>query len=313
MKPHILSSAPLMPDDVALLRESFEVHLAAGSGEMDAAIGQAGDKIEAVVTIGQIGVSETQMAAMPNLRLVMLKGAGHEGVDLDAARRRGIAVTTGGGTNAVSVADHAMGLLLAVARGIVWADKRVREGLWAKTRDPRPLVSSKRMGIVGLGRIGETIARRAAGFDMEIAYFGPREKSGVPYRYFDSVVELAENSDFLMLSCPGGPATRGLVDRKVLAALGPGGFVVNVARASVIVPADLIGALRDKTIAGAALDLWEGEPNPDIPPELLEASNVVLSPHMGARSPETSAAAIKRITDNLAACFAGRPLEGQVA
>lgn len=314
MHPHILLSAPLPDEHVAILSRKFAVHRAAAPDEIEAVIRDVGKDIKAVITIGQIGVSPEQMAAMPALGLIMLKGAGHEGVDLEAARSRGIAVTTGGGTNAVSVADHAMGLMLAVARGIAWADKRVRERLWSRSREPRPLISEKRLGIVGLGRIGRLVAKRAAaGFDMEVAYHGRTRREDVGYEYMPSVAELAGWSDFLVLCCPGGAATRGIIDRGVLRALGPQGFLINVARASVVQPDDLIEALQANEIAGAALDLWEGEPDPDLPRSLLEMPNVVLSPHMGARSPETSLAAIKRIADNLDALENGSPLTGRVA
>jgi lactate dehydrogenase-like 2-hydroxyacid dehydrogenase len=309
----LLLIAPLRPADIELLRGRFDIISAPTAGEAAKVMESQGSRIEVAITIGQVGINRRQIEQMPNLKAILLKGAGHEGIDLDAARERNVAVATGSGTNAASVADHAMGLILSIARGIVWADKRVREGQWAKTRNARPLVSNKRLGIVGLGKIGSNIAKRAsAGFDMEVSYTGRSEKAGVPYRYVPSVVELARNSDFLVLSCQGGAATRGLVNAEVLGALGPKGFLINVARASVIVADDLIAAIKHERIAGAALDLWEGEPSPVIPEELLIAPNVILSPHMGARSPETSDAAIKRIVDNLAALYSGGQMESRV-
>ena len=169
---------------------------------------------------------------MPALELVCCMGAGYEMVDLDAARARGIALANGQGTNDDCVADHAFGLLIASVRGFHALDRLCREGVWRNAIPQPPNVSGKRLGILGLGTIGQKIARRAAGFDMTIGYHNRQPKEGVPHRYFDSLKALAEWSDFLVCAAPGGAATRHIVNAEVLDALGPKGFLVNIGRGS---------------------------------------------------------------------------------
>ena len=312
MKPGILLLAPLRAEDETLLAESYSLYRPPSEAAIDETVREHGPNIRAVITTGRVGVSPEQMTAMPELGIVLFKGAGYEGIDLDLARQRGVAVVNGAGTNAASVADHALGLMLAAARGIVRADRQVREGGWTGAREMRPMISDKRLGIVGLGRVGSQVAKRAIGFDMRVSYHG-RAPKDVPYEFVPTAIELARSSDFVVLSCPGGPATAGLVDRAFLEALGPAGFLVNVARSSVVVTKDLVEALIQGSIAGAAVDLWEGEPEPVIPESLIGARNVVFTPHIAARSPETADAAIRQIVENLSAHFRGDPLTERVA
>jgi lactate dehydrogenase-like 2-hydroxyacid dehydrogenase len=255
------------------------------------------------------------MDLLPNLEIVCAVGAGYEAVDLEMARRRGIAVANSPDTNASAVADSAMMLLMAAARQLLQADRFVRAGGWQdQWRIDTPTVSGKRLGILGLGKIGSRIAQRAArGFEMEVGYHNRSAVAGSPYRYFDNLVGLAKWADFLIAAAPGGEGTRHLIDAEVLAALGPKGYVVNVGRGTVIDTAALVDALKSKTIGGAGLDVLEGEPS--VPPqlqELLEFENVVITPHIAGRSPEGRTAATALIVENLNAHFAGRPLVSPV-
>jgi D-3-phosphoglycerate dehydrogenase len=295
----ILVTIPLADVVLASLRDAYEViDTRAGEGDPSA--------VRAVVTNGSTGFSAAEMARLPALEIICCFGAGYENVDLAAARRRGIAVTYAPGMNDATVADHALALMLALARDLVARDRAIREGRWKTARAASPTLSGSRLGLIGLGRIGRQIAKRAAGFDMRIAYHSRMAKDDVPWAYRASAVELARDSDFLVAACPGGSETRHLVDRAVLAALGPKGFLVNIARGSVVDTAALIEALAAGAIAGAGLDVVEGEP--ELPAALLKAPNVVLTPHMAGRSPAAVKAQLDALMGNLAAQFNGAPL-----
>ena len=300
MNPALCVMLEIPPARRASLAGHYETHDWASLSDDAAA------QVRAVVTNGTTGLTAAQMARLPRLELVCCMGAGFEGVDVDAARARGIAVTHGPGVNDATVADHAMALLLALLRNIPTADRGVRAGEWHKVRVSRPQLAGKRMGIFGLGRIGLRIARRAEGFDVSVAYHNRRRREDVAYPWHDSLMSLAEASDVLVLASPGGPETRHAVDGAVLAALGPAGYLVNIGRGSVVDTAALVAALTSGAIAGAGLDVMEGEPAPG--PALLAAPNLVLTPHMAGNSPESTAAGQQLLLDNLAAHFAGRPL-----
>lgn len=281
-----------------------------------AAVVEHGGAARIVITNGEGGLKAPELASLPHIELICAIGVGFEGIDLAAARSRGILASNGRGTNDTAVADHALGLMLAVAGGIVAADAMVRAGDWrlfasggsAYSFMPRRRgLSGKRLGIVGLGSIGTKIANRAhLGFEMPVAYFGRQAKPESPFRYIDSVNELAAWSDFLVVAAPGGAATRHLVDAAVLDALGPDGFLVNIGRGSIVDTAALIAALRAEAILGAALDVVEGEPA--VPGELLALDNVVLTPHMAGRGPEPVRIMAGLLMDNIRAFLAGDPL-----
>ncbi len=235
-------------------------------------------------------------------------GVGYDRVDVPAAIERGIPVTHTPDVLNDEVADLAIGLMLSVARRIPQADRYVRAGRWA-AEGPMPLarkMSGARLGIVGLGRIGQAIAKRAAAFGMQIAYTGRTQRPGLPYPYHPSARALAANVDFLVVITPGGEGTRHLIDREVLRALGPRGFLVNVARGSVVDEQALVEALRAGEIAGAGLDVFAQEP--EVPQALREMDNVVLTPHMASATHETRQAMADLALANLQAHFAGRPL-----
>jgi lactate dehydrogenase-like 2-hydroxyacid dehydrogenase len=275
------------------------------------ALREAGDSVRAVLTNGRGGLSGAEMEMLPKLEIICAVSAGYEAVDLGEAQKRGIAVTHSPGTNAPAVADQAMMLLLAATRHLRAADRHVHAGGWQEQwRVDTPIIFGKRLGIIGLGNIGGAIAHRAAGgFDMAVGYHNRKAVAGSPYRYFDSLIEMATWADFLIAATPGGAGTRHLINADVLAALGPKGYVVNVGRGTVVDTAALIDALRSKRIAGAGLDVLEGEPAvPPILPELLQFGNVVITPHCGGRAPESQTAATTLLLANLSAHFSGRPL-----
>ncbi|HEV7306642.1 2-hydroxyacid dehydrogenase [Ensifer sp.] len=306
----IVVSIPVSKDCLSRLSSLYDVialpeGLGSGSPSLDR------DVVWAVVTNGSTGLTGDQMANLPNLEFACSYGAGFENIDLDAARQRGIRITHAPNTNMETVADHALALMLAVSRDICARDRALREGNWATIRSPRPTLSGARLGMIGFGNIGQAIARRAEAFGMQVCYTTPEPMPGVTQPHLADAVSLARISDFLVVACPGGPATRHLVDRAVLEALGPSGFLVNISRGMVVKTEDLVAALGNGTIAGAGLDVFEGEPN--LPPELRDLANVVITPHMAGRSPASDAAQIDALMSNLAAASTGGALTAQLA
>ena len=261
-----------------------------------------------VIVVQNARVDVAEMDRQPGLRLITVFGAGIDRVDLVAAAERGVVVANTPGVTNTCVADMAMALLLATARQICVADRHVRAGLWPQRRLPlAPRFSGRRLGIFGLGGIGAAIARRAAGFDLEIGYHNRRRRSDVPYKYYDDLEALAASSDYLVVACPASPETYRRIDAKVLAALGPAGIVVNIARGSIIDEEALVDALERGTIAGAGLDVFEREPS--VPPRLLALDNVVLAPHVAGSTHETGDEAAALLVENLDHYFTtGRPL-----
>ena len=289
---------------------SFDLLYAPDAAQCEAAIAEHGTRIQAVLTIGSIGLSAAQMQRMPALRLVCALGAGYENIDVAHAQAHGIAVGNGAGTNDDCVADHAMGLLIASVRGLVRLDRATRDGVWRTAMPLPPNVSHKRLGILGMGAIGAKIAQRALGFEMEIGYHNRRPRSGLPPRYFGDLLSLAQWADVLLVATPGGPGTRHLVNAQVLDALGPQGHLVNIARGSVVDTAALAAAVREGRLAGAGLDVYESEPAP--PAELLDLDAVVLTPHVGGWSPEAVQASVDRFIANMRCHLEGRPLVSPV-
>ncbi len=305
-KIEVLTAARMWPRMMDALQGAFHVHDRTHQSD-EAAFKAAAPRIRAIAASGESKVSRELIAQLPALELISVFGVGYDGVDVQAARERGIAVTHTPGVLNDEVADLAMALVLAVSRRLVEADRYVRSGQWKK--GPMPLarkVSGARLGIVGLGRIGQAIARRAEAFDMSIAYTARSAKASSSYRYFPSAEALAAEVDFLVVITPGGAGTRKLIDATVLKALGKDGYLVNVARGSVVDEAALVEALKQGTIAGAGLDVFESEPN--VPEELLGLDNVVLTPHVGSATWQTRQAMADLAFGNLEAHFAGRPL-----
>jgi lactate dehydrogenase-like 2-hydroxyacid dehydrogenase len=308
----LLALVGVAPERLAALTAAgYAVREGKKSANRTDAVRAAGDTVRAVLTNGRGGLSGEEMAWLPNLEIVCAVGAGYEAVDLDTARLRGIVVAHCPDASAPAVADSAIMLLMATTRHLLQADRFVRAGGWQdQWRVETPTVTGKHLGILGLGTIGSRIAQRAArGFDMAIGYHNRAAVAGSPYRYFDSLIELATWADFLVAAAPGGAGTRHLINTDVLTALGPQGYLVNVGRGTVVDTLALIDALRSHGIAGAGLDVLEGEPSvPPLLPELLQCDNMVVTPHVAGRAPESRAAATALILANLNAHFAGKPL-----
>lgn len=303
----VVVSAPVPPRLYECLEGRYRLHDYVKAADKPTMVAEIAPVVRALVTSARIGATKAFIDSFPNLEMISCVGTGYGSIDVAAAKARGIPVGYTPGVLDDEVADYGIALMLAVARRIVEGDRFARAGRWKQgllafgTK-----VGGKRLGIVGLGAIGRLVAKRALAFDMQIAYFGPRRKDDVPYEYFDDVAKLAASVDYLMLTCPGGKATANLIDARVLAALGPAGFLINIARGSVVDEPALIAALTEKLIAGAALDVYVDEPN--IPEALFALDNVVLSPHQASASNETRRAMADLAVANLEAFFAGKPL-----
>lgn len=268
--------------------------------------------IRIAVTTAIMGFRAATLDRLPDLRLIVSQGTGLETSDLPAAAKRGVKVAYTPDVMTEDVADAAIGLMYAAARRIAEADRFVRAGRWGKERmSPSISLHRKCVGIAGMGRIGQAIARRCAGLGMTVAWTGPRPKPELPYPHLPDIRALAERSDVLILSTPGGAETDRMVDAEVLRLLGPRGILVNVARGSVVDEDALIAALQAGTIAGAGLDVFAKEPVPD--PRFLALENVVMEPHSSSITYETRAAIIARIKGDIAAFLDGRPFTDAAA
>jgi len=259
------------------------------------------------VTTGMDGFDSALMDRLPDLRLIASQGVGLERIDLTAAAARNIAITRTPNILTEDVADFAIGLLYAVARRIAEADRFVRAGRWGPERiAPSSSLHGKTAAIVGMGRIGMAIARRAAGIGMSVAYHGPRKKADLPYTYVADIGALAAKADFLILSCPGGPATAGIANTDVLRQLGPNGFLINIARGEVVDENSLLDALESGGIAGAGLDVFATEPG--LNPRFLKLDNVVLTPHSASITREVRVKLIGCMIEDISAFLSGTPL-----
>jgi hydroxypyruvate reductase len=266
--------------------------------------------IRAMITAGGRQLPASVMDTLPALRAIICYGTGYDGVDLAAASQRHIAVGNSPGANAASVADLAVTLMLTVTRRIVPADEFVRDGSWAASK-PSPLLRAvpgnpgRRVGVYGMGEIGRKIAGRVAAFESEVGYFS-RSRHDLPYRYFESLEQLSEWCSVLMIAVRAGVETHHAVNAGILKKLGSDGYVVNIARGSVIDEAALAAALKDSTIAGAGLDVFEKEPHPQ--GTLTALPNVVLTPHIGGHTVDSHTAMQDCVIANLEAFFGGKPL-----
>ena len=300
MKHTIYMPGSLPPDLVASLNGQFVV--------LEGALTEAQSAtVRGVATRSMIGADAALMARFPKLEIISVFGVGCDAVDLGEARRRGVIVTNTPDVLTQDTADFAFALLIALARRIPEADRFVRAGKWPAGGFPNSTsVRGKTLGIVGMGRIGQAVAQRAVAFDMKVIWNGPRSKPSVPYPYCDDLPALAAASDFLVLTCPGGAETNNLVDAAILERLGPSGFLVNIARGSVVEEGALISALENRAIAGAALDVFAYEPQ--VPEALLRLDNVVLAPHVSSVTTETRRAVGALVLANLVAHFDGAPV-----
>jgi hydroxypyruvate reductase len=304
--PSILSVAKLSPLFATQLDATFTVHDRLHQTD-PAAFAAAASTIRAIAASGESKVDAALIAQLPQLEIISVMGVGYDGIDVAAAKARGTVVTHTPNVLNDDVADLAIGLMLSAARQLPAADRYVRSGAW--TNGPMPLarkMSGARLGLVGMGRIGQAIAHRAAAFGMSIAYTARNPRPALLFRYMSSATALAAESDYLVVITPGGAGTRKLINAEVLAALGTKGILVNVARGSVVDEAALIDALERGVIGGAGLDVFESEPH--VPERLRALPHVVLSPHIGSATAQTRQAMADLAFGNLQAHFAGKAL-----
>jgi hydroxypyruvate reductase len=297
----ILQAGRLMAELESALAEQFDCHPLWNESDPKQFLARHGASFQALVT-SKNGADAAMMDALPNLKGIAHFGVGYDTVDVVAAAKRGIPVSNTPDVLNDCVADVAIGVLIDAARGLSASDRFVRRGDWLK--GPFPLmtrVSGKKLGIAGLGRIGQAIAKRALGFDMDIRYHTRRPVEGVAFQHEPSLVELARWCDFLVVIVSGGPATRHLISAEVIQALGPQGYLVNVSRGTVVDEAALVDALVHRRIAGAGLDVFEDEPN--VPDALKSLDNVVLLPHLASGTKETRQAMADLVLANLHSLF----------
>jgi len=292
------------------LTEEFEIQLA---GEFDlsflwqvpdpeAFLARHGGEFVGLVTSGGPGADAVLIDALPALKVIASRGVGYDKIDIDMAKTRGIAVSNTPGVLTDCVADLAVGALIAVIRRVCEADRFVRDGGWLQTRFPLTTrVNGKKLGIVGMGRIGKAVARRAQGFNMEIRYHSRTRIPESPFGFEPDLTDLAHWADFMVLCVPGGPETHHLVSSEIIGALGPSGTLVNVARGSIVDETALVAALLSGQLAAAALDVYEDEPN--VPSELMELPNVVLLPHIASNTTETFEDMENLVLENLKSFF----------
>lgn len=308
MKPEILLVGPMMPQHMEALEKAYVVHRYWETQDKPGFLRQIGAGVRGIATNGSQGAPSEMMTALPCLEVISVNGVGVDKVDLAQAKRRSIPIGVTLNVLTDDVADLAVGLLLDVSRRISYYDRFVREGRWAGggelglTRK----ASGKKVGIVGLGRIGKAVAKRLAAMDMQISCTDLSADPSLPYRFVADLVQLAKDNDYLVVTAAGGEGTRKLINKEVLEALGPEGFLINVARGSIVDEEALVEALQNRKIAGAGLDVFADEPRPL--DALLSLNNVVLQPHMASATIETRSAMGDLVLGNLEAHFAGRPL-----
>jgi len=311
MKPVLLAFHANGPAGVSQLEERFEVVKLFQSKDPEGDIQKYKNDVVAInCTVGQF-MTRKIIESLPNLEVIATFSVGFDHIDLDAAKERDIRVTNTPHVLAAETADTGLALMLAVAKRVVEDDMYVRVGKWLNADPPLGTsVTGKTVGVVGFGDIGSKVAKRCAAFDMNVVYYGPREKPDYDYPYYSDVTEMAKACDFMILCCPGGEATANLIDANVLEALGAKGILINIARGSVVDEPALIDALKRGVIAGAGLDVFQNEPH--VPEALISMDNVVLLPHIGSATLETRTAMGQLVIDNILAHFEGKELPAKV-
>jgi lactate dehydrogenase-like 2-hydroxyacid dehydrogenase len=307
-KPDVLQIIPIPEQPQHEAERAFTLHKLYEAEDQDGLIESVANRARGVLTNGHLGADATLMDRLPQLEIVGCYGVGVDAVDLEAAKARSVRVTNTPEVLTDAVAELALGLLLDVARRISFNDRYVRAGTWRERGDP-PLsrsLAGRKVGILGIGRIGRATANRLEPFGVELAYHGPNRKPDVRYRYFDRLVDMAQAVDVLMVTCVGSRATEGIVTREVIEALGPDGWLINMSRGFVIDEPALVDSLVEGRLGAAGLDVFLEEP--EVPAPLLEMDNVVLQPHQASGTVETRSAMGMLTVDNLKAHFAGQPL-----
>lgn len=312
MKPEVLQMGTYPDWDQAPLDARFVMHRYFEAADKAAFLAEVGPRIQAIATRGDLGASAAIIAACPKLQIITVNGVGYDAVDLDAARARGIRVTNTPDVLNGECADIAVGMAIALARGIVGGEAHARSGAWA-AKGPYPLQKrfwGQRAGILGLGRIGMEVGRRLAGFGMTISYLSRSPKPTPGWQFIADPVALAKASDYLFVTALANASTRHIVSKAVIEALGPQGMLINISRAANVDEAALLDALEDGRLGWAALDVFEGEPR--VNPRFAALTNVLMQPHVGSATAETRVAMGKLVLDNLTAHFDGKPLLTEV-
>ncbi|MGY6161319.1 2-hydroxyacid dehydrogenase [Paraburkholderia strydomiana] len=315
MKPNILQLNPiLIPAINDTLASLYTVHRLFEQSDKDAYIREHGQSIRGVITGGHTGIANDMIQRLPALEVIAVNGVGTDAVDLEFARSRGIPVTATFGALTEDVADLAIGLMLAVCREICAGNEFVKSGNWQKNPHPGALplshrLSGKRVGIVGMGKVGRAIAQRAAAFNCPVTYTDLRRMDDVAYPFVTDLLSLARGCDFLVLAAAADKA-QGIVNAAVLDALGKHGYLINVARGKLVVESDLVDALRGGVIAGAGLDVFVDEPN--VPSALFEMDRVVLQAHRASATIESRTAMGEMVLASLAQALAGQRPEGSL-
>lgn len=311
MKPKIIAYPGLGAFEGLFAPHYDMLKLPSDPADRAAYLREQGPGVEAAVVIGSIGLPADIMASLPDLKLIAAFGVGYDGVDLKAAGVRKIAVTNCPNINHEDVADVAMGLMISCARHIAAGDRFVRAGKWVSVASfpPPKRLGARKLGIVGLGAIGDAIARRAAAFGMEIAWTGPRPKD-VQWRYEPDLLALAEWADVLVMALRPDPGTEKMINAEVLKALGSDGMLINVSRGSVVDEDALIAALKSGALASAGLDVFETEPSPAT--RWADVPNTTLTPHFGGGTRESIMASAQLVLENLRRHHAGEPLASRV-
>ena len=304
---NLLQVSVLPPFLMERLEQEYTIHDFIDPADPDALLEEVGPKIRGILAGGMKGPNANLINRLPNLEIISSFSVGFDATDVVAAQARGVIVTHTPEVLTGDVADLAMAFILMAPRRIGESERFLRDGKWLQGRmDLGMTVRGKRLGILGLGRIGKAVARRAEVFGLHIGYFDIKPMGDLPYRSYATLIDLAEASDILLVACEGGEANRNAVSAEVIEAIGPGGFLVNTARGPIVDQAALVAALRDRKLAGAALDVFDGEPQ--VPAELIAMENVVLTPHIASSTHETRRAMGDLVYDNLRAHFAGKPV-----
>ncbi|CAM4261954.1 2-hydroxyacid dehydrogenase [Yersinia intermedia] len=303
-KQAVLIIAPVMDYLTDKLEQTFTVHKLFQVTDHAEFFAKQGQNIKGIVTRGDIGVSNEVLALLPEVQIISIFGVGTDAVDLATTHERNIIVTTTPGVLTDDVADTALGLIIATSRRLCLADKFLRAGQWPHSTLPlSSKVTGKRLGVFGMGQIGQAIARRAAGFDMQIAYTDKAHNETLPYQYVPDLMSLASQSDILVVAISGGKDSAGLVNKTIFAAMPNHAILINIARGSMVNQDDLILALQQQNIGGAGLDVFADEPN--VPQALIEMDNVVLLPHIASATTETRIQMSDIVFSNILAHFSG--------
>lgn len=305
-KPELLIASPMMPMIEEQLDRHFTVQRLYKTDDKEKLLSEFGPKVRALAGTSASKIDAELMGRLPNLEIVSSFGVGYDSIDARWAGENGIVVTNTPDVLNEEVADTALGLLLATIRQLPQADRYVRAGKWKEKPFPLTVTLQDRtVGIIGMGRIGKAIAKRLEAFNAPVVYHSRNKVDGVGYKHYPDLIQMAKDVDVLIVITPGGAATRHLVNKNVLEALGPNGIIINVARGSVIDENALIDALREKKILSAGLDVFDDEPN--VPQGLIDLDHVVLLPHVGSASVHCRDLMGQLVVDNLIAWASGKP------